>query len=408
LRIRRPDKEYDPVALTRRINDFWAKTLAYRHTKKSFGEGKTFYFVDGPTFATGKFHVGLARNKIIKDSILRFHRSQGYNVIDRPGYDMHGLPIEVKVEKMLGITHKKDIEELGVERFVEACNDYAEDFRNKMTENFMGLGVWMDWENPFLTADSAYIESVWWSIKEAHKKDLLRKTNMVTGWCPRCETPLAQGEVVYKQKDGHSAYIRIPIKGRRDEYIIVWTTTPWTFAGALAIAVNPDLTYARVAIRQGGRKSTIIVLEDRVEEIASITNIEAYEIIDSHKGCDLDGLEFFHPLMADIPYHKSLQGKWAHKVICMDSVHDSHTGAVYLAPGFGSYDFDAGMDLGIPVFSPIDEKGVFTTEVGIKYAGQTADEASVSILADLKAIRFVLHDSMEEHTLAIAGDVGHP
>ncbi len=398
MRIRPPDKGYDPVALTERINDFWVKTHAYKRTKKLRIEGKKFYFVDGPPFTAGKFHMGLARNKIIKDSILRFQRAQGFNVMDKPGYDMHGLPIEVKVEEMLGITNKKDIEELGVERFVETCSDYAEDFRNNLTERFMNLGIWMDWENPFQTADSAYIESVWWSIKKAHQKDLLRKTKMVTGWCPRCETPLAQGEIVYRQKNGHSTYLRIPIKGRRDEYIIVWTTTPWTFAGALAVVVNPDLIYARVAIRQGGRKSTIIVLEDRVEEIAGITNIEAYEIIDTLKGSELEGLEFFHPLMADIQFHKSVAEEWAHKILCMDSVHDSHTGAVYLSPGFGNYDYEVGMELGLPLFSPVDERGVFTTEVGIKYASQKVEETNKSILADLKNIRFVLHDSMEEHT----------
>lgn len=398
MKIRPPDKGYAPVALTERINDFWVKTHAYKHTQKSRSKGKKFYFVDGPPFTAGKFHMGLVRNKIIKDSILRFQRAQGFNVMDTPGFDMHGLPIEVKVEEMLGITNKKDIEELGIERFVETCNDYAEDFRNNLTEKFMNLGVWMDWENPFQTADSTYIESVWWSIKEAHKKDLLRKTNMVTGWCPRCETPLAQGEIIYKQKNGHSAYIHIPIKGRRDEYIIVWTTAPWTFAGALAVAVNPDLTYARVAIRQGGRKSTIIVLEDRVEEIAGITNIEAYEIVDTVKGRELEGLGFFHPLMADIQFHKSVEGEWAHKIICMDSVHDSHTGAVYLSPGFGNYDYEVGMEFGLPIFSPVDERGIFTTEVGIKYASQRVEETSKSILSDLKIIRFVLHDSMEEHT----------
>ncbi len=398
MRIRPPIKEYDPVALTERINDFWVKTHAYKRTKESHSEGKKFYFVDGPPFTAGKFHMGLARNKLIKDSILRFHRSQGFNVMDKPGYDMHGLPIEVKVEEILGITNKIDIEELGVERFVETCNDYAEDICNKITERFINLGIWMDWDNPFQTADPAYIESVWWSIKEAHKKDLLRKTKKVTGWCSRCETPLTQGEIVYKQINGHSTYLRIPIKGRRDEYIIIWTTTPWTFTGALAIVVNPDLTYARVAIRQGGRKSTIIVLEDRVEEIAGITNIEAYDIIDSFKGSELEGLEYFHPLMADIPFHKSVPGEWANKIICMNSVHDSHTGAVYLAPGFGHYDYETGIELGLPVFSPVDERGVFTTEVGIKYASQKVEVANDSILTDLKTLRFVLHDSMENHT----------
>jgi len=390
-------KEYDPNRVEKRINDFWVRTYAYTRDKNFRAKQKKYYFVDGPPFTAGSITLGLARNKILKDAHVRFVKSQGFDVLDKPGFDMHGLPIEVKVEESLGLKYKNQIEELGVEKFVRTCMEFADAHRNTMTEQFRSLGIWLDWQNPYLTADSKYIESVWWSLKESYKKKFLERQKQVTGWCPRCESPLAPGEISYKPTEGHSVYFKIPIKGKRDEYIIVWTTTPWTFAGCLAIAVNPDLTYARVAIRQGGKKSTIIVLENRVEEIASTSNIEAYEIIDTVQGKSLQNLGFFHPLMADIQFHKSAEGKWCHKIIALDSVHDSHTGCVYISPGLGIADANIAEKYSLPVFSPVDERGVFTTEVGMKYAGQNTEEASASILADMKSLRFVLSSSKQEH-----------
>ncbi len=390
-------KEYDPNRIEKRINDFWVRTYAYTRDKNFRAKQKKYYFVDGPPFTAGSITLGLARNKILKDAHVRFMKSQGFDVLDKPGFDMHGLPIEVKVEESLGLKYKNQIEELGVEKFVRTCMEFADAHRNTMTEQFRSLGIWLDWQNPYLTADSKYIESVWWSLKESYKKKFLERQKQVTGWCPRCESPLAPGEISYKPTEGHSVYFKIPIKGKRDEYIIVWTTTPWTFAGCLAIAVNPDLTYARVAIRQGGKKSTIIVLEKRVEEIASTSNIEAYEIIDTVQGKSLQNLGFFHPLMADIQFHKSAEGKWCHKIIALDSVHDSHTGCVYISPGLGIADASIAEKYSLPVFSPVDERGVFTTEVGMKYAGQNTEEASASILADMKSLRFVLSSSKQEH-----------
>ncbi|MDO9538294.1 MAG: isoleucine--tRNA ligase, partial [Thermoplasmata archaeon] len=397
MKIRPPVKEYDPFAITQNINDYWARTIAYKRAKNANAGFKKFYFVDGPPFTAGKLHIGLARNKILKDCYLRFLHFQGLDVIDKPGFDMHGLPIEVKVEESLGINFKKEIEELGVERFVNTCKDYANDYHQKMMDQFKALGIWLDWEHSYLTADNTYMETVWRSIKEAHKKNLLEKQKQVTAWCPRCESPLAQGEVIYKHGNGHSVYLKIPIKGRRDEYLIVWTTSPWTFAGALAIGVNPNAIYARVAVRQGGRKSTIILLEHNVEEITKLAGVEAHEILETITGKELEKLGFFHPLMADIPYHKSLKGEWCHKVIALESVHESNTGCVYISPGLGVMDSNIGNEYSLPIFSPVDERGIFTTELGIKYAGQNSEEANNSILADMKALRFVLFDSKEDH-----------
>lgn len=397
MKTRPPEKTYDPFVITDRVNDFWARTFAYARTKNSRIGQKKYYVVDGPPFTAGDFTIGFARNKLLKDVHVRFMKSQGFDVIDTPGFDMHGLPIEIKIEESLGITYKKQIEEMGVEKFINLCSDYANEHQKRMTEQFKSLGIWLNWNSPYLTADTQYIESVWWSLKEAYRKKMLEKQKQVTSWCPRCESPLAQGEINYREKKGHSVYFKIPIKGRRDEYIIVWTTNPWSFVGCMAIAVHPDLTYARVAIRQSGRKSTIIVLESRVEEIAAESGIEAYEIIESVKGKSLENLGFFHPLMADIPYHKTVEGERCHKIIALDSVHDSHTGSVYISPGFGLADSQIASQFSLPLFSPVDERGILTTEVGIKYAGQNIDEANASVVTDMNSLRFVLYNSMNTH-----------
>ncbi|MCK4265927.1 MAG: isoleucine--tRNA ligase, partial [Thermoplasmata archaeon] len=319
------------------------------------------------------------------------------NVRDQPGFDMHGLPIEVKVEQTLGISNKKQIEELGVERFVSTCQDYSRDFHTKMTEQFKGLGIWLDWDNPYLTLDNNYIESVWWAIKEAHKKELLTRAKRVLAWCPRCETPLTDSEIEYKKIYDRSIYLKMPLKGKRDEYIVVWTTHPWTILGNLAIAVNPHLNYARVTVRLGGRKETLIVLENRVEEIAKELNVAAYEIVDTIKGSDLEGQKYFHPLLSEIPFQKSMSGQWVHAILTDETVAPEHTGCVHIAPGHGLIDFEIGTEHNLPPFCPIDERGVFTTEAGMKYAGLNIHDANEKIIEDLRAMRSLLDASECEH-----------
>jgi isoleucyl-tRNA synthetase len=397
LKIRQPDKIYSPLDVEKNVSDFWSKTQAYNRTKLAKKDCEKFYFVDGPPYTTGSIHLGTAWNKVMKDTIIRYKRLRGFDVRDQPGFDMHGLPIEVKVEQSLGIKNKKEIESLGMEKFITTCKDYAINYQQKMTEQFKALGIWMDWDNPSLSIRNSYIESAWWSIKRAHSNDLLKKAMNVISWCPRCETALASAEIEYSEITDPSIYLKIPLKGRRDEYLIIWTTTPWTLTANLAIAVHPDFNYARMKIRIGNRKETIIVLEEKVEEIVKIAKIEAYEIVETVKGEKLEGLQYFHPLMADIPFQKEAAGDWVHKVVSSDSVAAEHTGCVHVSPGFGVEDFMIGMKFKLPIFSPVDERGVFTTQAGMKYAGQGVREANETVLADLRNMRFIFHETEESH-----------
>ena len=249
--VQAPDiKGYDFRAIEDRVWTLWRERDAYKRTKVHFSSGKDFYFVDGPPYTSGSIHMGTAWNKILKDFYIRYKRMHGYNVRDQPGYDMHGLPIEVKVEKALGIKNKKEIfEKVGIDRFIEKCREFALNYKDVMTEQFKALGVWLDWENSYMTITNDYIESAWWTLKKAHEKGLLKQNERVLTWCPRCSTALAEAEVEYWDEEDPSIYVKFGVKGTENEYIIIWTTTPWTLPADLAVAVHPDFVYVRAKVR---------------------------------------------------------------------------------------------------------------------------------------------------------------
>ncbi len=234
---------YSPKDIEKEIREFWETHQIYQKVRNR-GD-KKFFFVDGPPYTTGRIHLGTAWNKVIKDTILRYKRMQGYRVSDTPGWDMHGLPIEVKVEQELGFKTKRDIESYGIDKFVAKCMEYAIRNKDMMTEQFKALGVWMDWENPYMTIKAEYINSAWWTVKRAHEQGLLERKLMVVNWCPRCETALADAEVEYKDKTDPSIYVKFPVKGEENTYVVIWTTTPWTLPANMAVAVHPSLEYAK-------------------------------------------------------------------------------------------------------------------------------------------------------------------
>ena len=266
--IKQVQASYNPAQLEKTVREFWTKTNCYKLTKELRSSGPDYYFVDGPPYTTGYIHLGTAWNKTIKDTIIRFKRMQKFNVTDTPGYDMHGLPIEVKVEQSIGVKNKKEIEEYGIDRFVGTCKDFALGFQKKMNEQFAELGVWMDWENPYLTINSSYIEAAWWTLKRAHDKGLLVTANRVLPGCPRCETALAEAEIEYSNEKDPSIYVKFPLRNDEKVSLLIWTTTPWTLPANMAVAAHPDFKYARVRYRRIGETETVIVLKDLIEQIA--------------------------------------------------------------------------------------------------------------------------------------------
>ncbi|UCE39211.1 MAG: isoleucine--tRNA ligase [Thermoplasmata archaeon] len=394
--IHQAEKKYQPNEMEKYIQELWIKSKAYEKTKEQCKTGKEYYFIDGPPYTTGYIHLGTAWNKILKDVVLRYRRMQKYNVRDQAGFDMHGLPIEVLVEKSMGIKDKRQIEEMGIDTFVDKCREFAQDFKVKMVDQFKKLGIWLDWENPYLTIKNNYIESEWWTLSKAHDKGLLIQSERVLTWCPRCQTALAEAEVEYWDETDPSIYVRFPLKGKDNESILIWTTTPWTLLANLAIAVNPEFIYAKVKLNMKGKEEIMYLFEERVEDVMALIGCRDFEVLDLLGGSQLAELEYMHPFLREMKYHQNLEGEWIHKVLLSDTVTEEYTGVVHIAPGHGPEDFEIGKEFDIPPFCPVTEDGRFSEETG-RYAGIDIKKGNDYIIAELKRKGLMLFDDEVTH-----------
>jgi isoleucyl-tRNA synthetase len=395
--IKQVQSNYNPPDLEKRVQKFWNDTNAYKKTKELRASGADYYFVDGPPYTTGYIHLGTAWNKTIKDTVVRFKRMQKHNVRDQPGYDMHGLPIEVKVEQAIGIKSKKDIETYGIDKFVNTCKEFALSHQVKMTEQFKELGVWMDWEKPYMTIAPSYIEAAWWTLKRAYDKGLLASSNRVISWCPRCETALAEAEIEYSDEKDPSIYVRFPLKGETGVSLLIWTTTPWTLPSNMAVAAHPDFRYAKVRYHKGAETDTVIVLESLIDQIGQLEGWEDIEVLQLIEGDDLVGLEYIPPLYDEVESQRSMSGKWVHKVIPSQTVEADMTGLVHIAPGHGPEDFELGKEFGLEPYCPVDEGGKFTKSVGARYFGMHVKKANAQIMEDLQDKGLMFHRGTIEH-----------
>ncbi|MCC7568240.1 MAG: class I tRNA ligase family protein, partial [Candidatus Methanofastidiosa archaeon] len=345
-------------------------------------DGAMWYWCDGPPYVTGTIHLGTAWNKMIKDTVLRYKTMNGYAPRRQPGFDMHGLPIEVKVEGMLGLETKKDIEtKIGIDTFVARCKEFAIDNMHNMITQFKNIGCWMDWDHPYMPVEDAYIESGWYTLKKAWEKGLFFKDMRVTHWCPRCETALAEHEVrgEYRMVDDPSIYVKFKVLGREDEYLLVWTTTPWTLPSNLAVSVHPDLDYVEVMVGD----ETWIVAEQLLSQVFSQVKRE-YTVLGYLKGTDMEGWRYEHPLLEENPIQKEYfaMGAQYHSVILGEHVTiEEGTGCVHTAPGFGAEDFEIGRAYQLEAYSPIDDLGRLTDS---KYAGMYIKDADPLIIRDLQ------------------------
>ena len=394
--IKQAEKTYAPLEVERQVQEFWDRAKVYRKTVAAREKGEDFFFGDGPPATTGSIHLGQVLNKTIKDLVVRYHRMRGYHVRDQPGYDMQGLPIEVQVEKTLGITNKKEIEELGIEKFVNTCRTFAMDFLQKMTKQFQSLGIWLDWDRPYMTIRNEFIEAAWWTLKRAHERAWIYEALRSIQWCSRCETALADAEVEYSDETDPSIYVQFRLEGKPNESLLIWTTTPWTLPANLAIAAHPNFRYAKVKIPHGKKPEYIWLMESAVPDVMARAGVTKYSVVETKKGSDLVGLAYLHPLRAKLPYQKSVEGEWVHKVVSSDTVAAEYTGLVHSAPGHGPEDFELGQKLGLPAFSPVDAGGRFTADAGA-YAGQKVREANPGIIADLRAAHALFADETVLH-----------
>lgn len=374
----------------KQILDFWSKNKIYEKSVKKNSSGKKFYFMDGPPYASGHIHMGTALNKILKDIAIRSKRLQGFDVFDRPGYDTHGVPIEFQVEKEIGSKGKQDIEKFGVSKFVGRCKEFATKFINVMNDEFMNLGVWMDWKNPYLTLDDNYMEAIWDAFKSAHKKGLLYLGKYPVHVCTRCGTAVAFNEIEYGKQKDNSIFVKFPLKKKKNTYLIIWTTTPWTLPGNTGVMVNPKIDYQEVEVSNGERW---IIAKDLVPKI--MTMIErGFTVKNDFKGRKMEGWEYENPLSKDL----KLKIKNGYKVILSSRyvTTEEGSGLVHCAPGHGKEDFEVGKEYGLDMPSPVGIDGLLTKEAG-KYSGKKARIVDKEIMEDLKKGGYLVYQLEYEH-----------
>ncbi|WP_245625918.1 isoleucine--tRNA ligase, partial [Haloparvum sedimenti] len=388
------DDQYTPENVESGVSDYWEEHDAYEAAKEAHADDPPFFFVDGPPYTSGQMHLGTAWNKTLKDAIIRYKRMTGHRVTDRPGYDMHGLPIEVKVEEELGFDSKTDIEEYGMEAFIEECKEFAETNREAMDEDFQSIGAWMDWENPYKTVSPEYMESAWWAFSQVADRGLVERGKRSISQCPRCETGLANNEVEYEDVEDPSIYVKFPLADREGS-LVIWTTTPWTVPANTFVAVDPDLTYNAVRAEKDGEEEVLYVAEACVEDVLQEGRYEDYTVEAELSGEELVGWAYDHPLADHLEDYPDFEG--AGEVYPADYVEADRTGLVHSAPGHGEEDFHRGQELGLEIFCPVGPDGVFADAAG-DYAGQFVRDANEEIIADLVAEGHMLAHGTVHHS----------
>ncbi|MCD6368878.1 MAG: isoleucine--tRNA ligase [Thermoproteales archaeon] len=387
------DKKYDPHKVEEKVKKFWRDNRIYDKLRNQLRGRPKFYFLDGPPYPSSDvIHVGTGWNKVLKDVVVRFRRMQGFNVRDQPGYDCHGLPIELAVEKKFGFHSKKDIEEYGVEKFVRECEKLALHNSSSISRQFEDLGVSLDWKNPYLTLNKDYLESAWWIVKRAHEKGLLEKGLKVLHWCPRCETVLADYEVSeYKDLEDPSIYVKFPLEGEDKKYIVIWTTTPWTLPSNVGVMVHPDFDYVEVEVNG----EILILAKERLEPVFKEIGLE-YRVLRVFKGRELEGLRYKPPLAEEVPAQREVKG--AHRVVLSPEYVnlEEGSGCVHMATGHGMEDYEVGLKNGLPLLLIVDERGRFTDKAG-KYAGKPVREANKEIVEDLRRKGLLLYATRIVH-----------
>ncbi|CCC40798.1 isoleucine--tRNA ligase [Haloquadratum walsbyi] len=387
------DDQYTPADVETAIETYWDDTNAYEATKEAHADDPSFFFVDGPPYTSGQMHLGTAWNKTLKDAIIRYKRMTGHHVTDRPGYDMHGLPIEVKVEEELGFETKRDIEEYGMESFIEECKRFAVDNRKAMDEDFQSIGVWMDWDNPYETLSPEYMEAAWWAFQQVDDRGLVERGKRSVSYCPRCQTAIAANEVEYDEITSPSIYVRFPLSNKEGS-LVIWTTTPWTIPANTFVAVDKDLTYQAVRAEQGDDSEVLYIAESCVEDVLKQGRYDDYTVVEEYSGDELTGLEYDHPLADQVQTYADFAG--AGEVYTAEYVEADRTGLVHSAPGHGQEDFARGQELDLETFVPVDGRGEFTEAAG-QYTGTFVRDANDEIIDDLDEEGVLLSSGTHEH-----------
>ncbi len=368
-----------------RIQNYWKEANTFEKSISEREGKETFVFYEGPPTANGLPHAGHVLGRVIKDFVARYKTMQGFQVHRKAGWDTHGLPVELEVEKQLGISGKQQIEDYGVEKFINECKNSVFHYEKQWREFTEAIGYWVDMDDPYVTLENDYIESVWHILSDLHKRDLLYKGHRVTPYCPSCQTTLSSHEVAqgYKDVKDLSATAKFRIEGSDNEFILGWTTTPWTLPANIALAVNPELTYVKV--KSDG--DTYIVAESLKDKHFS----EEAPIVSSFKGSELEGTAYVPPF----PFVSPEKG---HIVVSGDFVTaDSGTGIVHIAPAYGEDDYQLVKDHGLSFVNVVDGQGKYTDAVP-PFQGRFVKDCDVDIVKYLAAEGLLFHKEKYEHS----------
>jgi len=355
-----------------KILKFWDENHIFAKSEKQRKDGPYFTFYDGPPTANGKPHIGHVITRVVKDIIPRYRTMKGHNVNRKAGWDTHGLPVELEVEKALDISGKPEIEKYGIEPFIQKCKESVWRYEKDWRDMSHRVGFWIDMDDPYITYHDTYIESVWWSLRQIWDKGLMYKGHKVVPYCPRCGTALSSHEVAqgYQDIEEPSVFVNFKVKDK-DEYIMAWTTTPWTLPSNVCLAVNANEKYARAKC---GDKIYILA-----EALLETVLKEKYEVLEFVKGAALEGIEYEPLYKVFEPEGKSFV------VVCDDYVSlSSGTGVVHNAPAFGEDDARICRANGLPFIQPVDARGCFTENVPF-WAGLFVKDADPLIVKELKA-----------------------
>ncbi|MFW6421816.1 MAG: class I tRNA ligase family protein, partial [Candidatus Bipolaricaulota bacterium] len=374
----------NPKKREQSILDYWDRQAIYEESVEQRKGNERWVFYEGPPTANGRPHFGHLMARGYKDLFPRYKTMRGYHVERKGGWDTHGLPVELEVEKELGINSKAEIEQYGMEQFIEQCKESVWQYKGEWEQLIRRMGFWIDLEDPYVTYEDDYIESLWWELKRIWEDDLLYKGHKVLPYCPRCGTGLSSHEVAqgYEFTEDPSIYVKLPLRGEEDTYLLIWTTTPWTIPANTAVGISENFLYAKVEIH-GDKLILAKALVDRV--LGS-----NYEILEEIDGRDLLGLEYTPPYQL-IDHEKAYQVYDAPFVSLEEG-----TGIVHMAPAFGVEDNEFGNQVGLPLFRPLDLEGKFTEDFPLA-EGQFCKDADESIVEDLDSNGYLLRSETTEH-----------
>ncbi len=389
--------QFNPLQYEPEILKFWEEQdIHQKANRKNLGK-KKFYFCDGPPYTSGKVHIGTAWNKALKDSILRYKRMQGFEVLDRAGYDMHGLPTENAAEKKLNIKGRHMIEQYGVDKFVQACKDLSIENMKIMNDDFEKLGVWMDFENAYQSVSKEFIDGEWWLVKKAHEQERLYEGFRAMAWDWANQTALAKHELEYQNVTDTSIFVKMKVKGKDNEYLIVWTTTPWTIAFNLGIMAHPDFDYVKCKVDD---EYWIVAKALAAPFIQAVCN-KSFEIVEEFKGERLKGVEYIHPFYSELKEHyDKIKAKHpnTHTVILTEEFVDTSagTGLVHMAPGCGPEDYEVGHRNNVPAWNTVHEDGKYADNMGM-FSGRHAIKQNKAFIDDLETLGAVVAKTPVEH-----------